>query len=114
VIDTHCHLDACDAPAAELVRRAREAGVERLATVGTNDASIERALAAAQEHEEVRAIVGRHPHETEGFGPRDLDAIERAAARPGSTTTATTPRETTSGARSRRRSTWRGRWICRS
>jgi TatD DNase family protein len=82
LIDTHCHLDACEPPDAELVERARGAGVSRLATVGTDDASIERALAAARSHEEVFAIVGRHPHETAGFGTADLAAIERAAADP--------------------------------
>ena len=82
MIDTHCHLDACEPPDAELVERARASGVTRLATVGTDDASIERALAAARSHEEVIAIVGRHPHETSGFGDADLDAIERAAADP--------------------------------
>ena len=82
MIDTHCHLDACEPPDAELVERARAAGVTRLATVGTDEPSIERALAAARNHEEVVAIVGRHPHETEGFGPADLEAVERAAADP--------------------------------
>jgi TatD DNase family protein len=82
VIDTHCHLDHCDPPDAELVERARAAGLTRLATVGTSDASIERALAAAAEHEDVFAIVGRHPHNSEGFGSADLDEIERAAADP--------------------------------
>jgi TatD DNase family protein len=82
VIDTHCHLDHCDPPDGELVERAREAGLNRLATVGTNAASVDRALAAAREHDEVFAIVGRHPHNTEGFGPADLDEIERAAADP--------------------------------
>ncbi len=82
MIDTHCHLDHCDPPDAELVRRAREAGIRRLATVGTDGPSIERALTAAREHEEVYAIVGRHPHETEGFGAEDLESIERAAADP--------------------------------
>ena len=80
MIDTHCHLDACEEPEAELVRRAREAGVGRLATVGMNGPSIERALAAGREYEGVIAIVGRHPHESEGFGAEDLDEIERAAA----------------------------------
>jgi TatD DNase family protein len=56
--------------------------VRRLATVGTEPDSIERGLAAAGAHEEVVAIVGRHPHETEGFGDADLEAIERAAAHP--------------------------------
>ena len=82
MVDKHCHLDSCRAEASELVERAREAGVRRIATVGTDGASIEHALHAAGAHEEVVAIVGRHPHETGGFGQRDLDEIERAAARP--------------------------------
>jgi TatD DNase family protein len=82
VIDTHCHLDHCDPPDRELVQRARAAGLTRMATVGTNPASVERALAAARAHEEVFAIVGCHPHETAGFGPADRDEIERAAADP--------------------------------
>jgi TatD DNase family protein len=80
VIDTHCHLDHCDPPDEELVERARDAGLTRLATVGTNPASVDRALAAARAHDEVFAIVGCHPHNAEGFGPADLDEIERAAA----------------------------------
>jgi TatD DNase family protein len=80
VIDTHCHLDSCKPDDAELVRRAREMGVNRIATVGMNDASIERAVAAANAHEEVVAIVGRHPNEAEGFEPHDIEPIERAAA----------------------------------
>ena len=47
-----------------------------------NDASIERALAASAEYEDVFAIVGRHPHETAGFGPAELERIEDAAADP--------------------------------
>src|SRR3954447_4430575 len=80
VVDTHCHLDVCEPPVAELVARAVEAGVRRIATVGMNPASIEAALAVARDHDEVVAIVGRHPHEAEGFGDADLEQIERAAA----------------------------------
>jgi TatD DNase family protein len=82
VIDTHCHLDACDPPVAELVGRARAAGVARLATVGMNGPSIQHAIAAAEDHEEVVAIVGRHPHESTGFDELALEEIERAAAHP--------------------------------
>jgi TatD DNase family protein len=82
VIDTHCHLDACEPPVAELVGRARTAGVNRLATVGTDGASIRHALTAAEDHDEVIAIVGRHPHETTGFDELALEEIERAAAHP--------------------------------
>jgi TatD DNase family protein len=81
VIDTHCHLDSCKPPDDELVARAREAGLGRIATVGMNEASIDRALAAADEFDEVYAIVGRHPNEATGFVvDRDLEPIERAAA----------------------------------
>jgi TatD DNase family protein len=82
VVDTHCHLDACEPRDGELVERARAAGVRRIATVGTDDASIERALEAARAHEEVVAIVGRHPHEAAGFAGHDLERIEQAAADP--------------------------------
>jgi TatD DNase family protein len=82
VVDTHCHLDACEPPDGELVARAHEAGVRRIATVGTDPESVERALAAAEEHEPVYAIVGRHPHEAAGFDAAALEGIERAGAHP--------------------------------
>jgi TatD DNase family protein len=82
VVDTHCHLDACDPPDAELVANARAVGVNRIATVGMNDQSIERALAAAHEYDCVVAIVGRHPHYSEGWSDGDIEPIERAAADP--------------------------------
>jgi TatD DNase family protein len=80
VIDSHCHLDHCQAPPAEVVQRARAVGVTRLATVGIDAESAERAVAAAREHEGVFAIVGRHPNEAAGFAPADLEPIERLAA----------------------------------
>jgi TatD DNase family protein len=80
VVDTHCHLDVCKQPDAELIGRARSLGVRRIATVGMNDASIERAVATANAHDEVVAIVGRHPNEAEGWQERDIEPIERAAA----------------------------------
>jgi len=80
VVDTHCHLDVCEPPVAELVARAAEAGVTRIATVGTDPASTDAALEAAREHDGMVAIVGRHPHEAEGFADADLEQIERAAA----------------------------------
>jgi TatD DNase family protein len=82
MIDTHCHLDSCKVPEDELVERARAVGVRRIATVGMNDASIERALASANKHQEVVAIVGRHPNEAEGFQPHDIEPIDRAADDP--------------------------------
>jgi TatD DNase family protein len=82
VVDTHCHLDICEPPDAELVARAVGAGISRLATVGIEPDSVERALAAAEAHEEVVAIVGRHPNSAAGFTDADLEPIERAAEHP--------------------------------
>jgi TatD DNase family protein len=83
LVDTHCHLDSCKPPDEELVLVARAAGVNRIATVGMHEESIERAVAAAHRFEDVYAIVGRHPNEATGFDPaRDIEPIERAAADP--------------------------------
>jgi TatD DNase family protein len=82
VVDTHCHLDSCRDPDADLVARARGAGVTRIATVGMDGPTTEAALRAAREHEEVVVVAGRHPHNAEGFGPADAEQIEQAAADP--------------------------------
>jgi TatD DNase family protein len=82
VVDTHCHLSSCKPPDAELVANAGEAGVTRIATVGMDGPTIEQALEAARAHEEVVAIVGRHPNMATGFDGAGLEEIERAAADP--------------------------------
>jgi TatD DNase family protein len=79
VIDSHCHLDSCKPTDAELVARARQSGITRIATVGMNTESIDAALAAAHAHDEVFAIVGHHPNEAGTFGDDALAAIDRAA-----------------------------------
>ncbi|MEA2442754.1 MAG: TatD DNase family protein [Thermoleophilales bacterium] len=83
MVDTHCHLDSCKPPDDELVARARQVGLTRIATVGMNRESIERAVASANAYPEVYAIVGRHPNEATGFdAARDVGPIEQAAADP--------------------------------
>ena len=58
MIDTHAHLDALDEDPAAVVSRARVAGVSRILTIGT-----EQAVALADAHDGVYAVVGIHPHE---------------------------------------------------
>ena len=65
MIDTHAHLDALDDDPAAVVARARAAGVTRILTVGTDPDGWGRALALAEAHEGVYAILGVHPHEAE-------------------------------------------------
>jgi TatD DNase family protein len=66
VIDTHAHLDACEAAPEELLARAREAGVERVITVGSGIKSCRAALAIAQKETGVFAALGIHPHQAGG------------------------------------------------
>jgi TatD DNase family protein len=63
VIDTHAHLDACEEPADILVERARDAGVERIVSVGSGLESCRETLAIAARHEGIFATLGIHPHQ---------------------------------------------------
>jgi TatD DNase family protein len=83
MIDTHCHLDACKEPVADLVERAQEADVTRLLAIGMNGDSSRHAQAAADEHDGVYVSVGRHPHEAKGIDePAAIDEIEALARHP--------------------------------
>lgn len=82
MIDSHTHLDSCAPPNAELVAAAREAGVTKMLTVGTDEQSNRTALAAADAFEEVWAAVGRHPNHAEGFDDAALDDLRELAEHP--------------------------------
>ena len=74
MIDTHAHLTSL-ADADEAVDRAAEAGVTRILTVGTSVEDCRRALALADRHEGVFAILGLHPHEAGTATDADLVAL---------------------------------------
>jgi TatD DNase family protein len=81
VIDTHAHLDAFEEPA-EIVVRAREAGVQRVITVGTTIESCRASLALCEEHDGVFAVLGLHPHEAGTVRTRDFDELRELLAHP--------------------------------
>lgn len=60
--DSHCHL-TYDGVGDEAVEAARQAGVTRMVTIGTDAASSQDAVAAAHRHADVYATIGLHPHE---------------------------------------------------
>src|SRR4051812_37226452 len=67
-VDSHAHIDGeeFDADRAEVVGRARAAGVRAILNVGTGDpqsGAFERAVALAEEFEGVYAAAGVHPHD---------------------------------------------------
>jgi TatD DNase family protein len=80
VIDSHTHLDLCEASNAELVAAADAAGVTRMLTVGIDGASCRAALAAAEDFPQVYAAIGRHPNAARGFDDADLAELRALAA----------------------------------
>jgi len=81
VIDTHAHLTALD-DADEAIERAAEAGVTRILTVGTSIEDCLRALALAEDHDDVFAILGIHPHDAGAATEDDLAALRDLLAHP--------------------------------
>lgn len=82
-IDTHCHLDHHhELSAVEQVRRAREAEVTAMVTVGTDLASSVQAVATASRFDGVWAAVGIHPNDAMEATPRVLELLEELARDP--------------------------------
>jgi len=67
VIDTHAHLDGCDAPPEEVAEEAAAAGVRRILTIGR-----EQAVEIAERLDGVWAVVGWHPHEADAARVEEL------------------------------------------
>jgi TatD DNase family protein len=84
LIDTHAHLDFSkfngDRPA--VVERARAAGVTTIVNVGTDLVSSRRAVALAEEYQDVYAAVGVHPHGAKKLDGATLGALRELAQRP--------------------------------
>ena len=81
MIDTHAHLDACADPGSVLAR-AREAGVERVVTIGTGLDSCRASLAIAEREPGVVAALGIDPHRAATADPTDIDELRTLLAHP--------------------------------
>jgi TatD DNase family protein len=89
-IDSHCHLQweperpgqAPADPEGDLARAA-DAGVEAFVCVGTDLATSRAAVELAEQHANVYATVGLHPHDASRFDDEweELVALARASAR---------------------------------
>jgi TatD DNase family protein len=73
LIDTHCHLDfaAFDSDRGQVIRRAREAGINYFINIGATLRSSTASCALAAKYSEVYTSVGVHPHDADTF---DLEA----------------------------------------
>lgn len=84
LIDSHCHLDFPDF-AEELdavVRRAADAGVERMITIGTRVRQAQKLVAIAERFPQVWFTVGTHPHNAAEEADVDPSEIRALAAHP--------------------------------
>jgi TatD DNase family protein len=77
VIDSHAHLGA---DAADVLQRARAAGVTRVVAVATTIAGARDMLALADAHDGVYASLGVHPHEA--GDPGDLSELRTLLGHP--------------------------------
>ncbi len=82
MIDSHTHLDSTPGSDAENVAAARDAGVTRILTIGTDAESSRRAQAAAEAHAEVWFAVGHHPNSTTGYTDAIVDELREIARHP--------------------------------
>jgi TatD DNase family protein len=77
IIDTHAHLD--DKKFAKdrenVLKRASDAGVTRIITVGNDFTASRYACALAEQYPEIYAAVGIHPHEAKEVVPRTLEGL---------------------------------------
>lgn len=83
--DSHAHLDdpAFDADRDQLVPRARQAGVTRIVTVGTDVDGSRRACELAAAYDGVWAVIGCHPHESDRYAADErLEGLRALAGRP--------------------------------
>jgi TatD DNase family protein len=77
VIDAHAHLTdrRFAADVADVLERARKAGIERVLTAAEDVASSEEALSLAAHHDDVRVAVGVHPHRAASWNSEALSRL---------------------------------------
>jgi TatD DNase family protein len=80
--DTHCHLYDVEDEAANVVERARAAGVGSIVTLGVDVPTSKRCVRIAEEFHDVYAGTAYHPSETRGWHHRWIEDIEAIAESP--------------------------------
>ncbi len=84
LIDTHAHLDYPDFAADfdDVLRRANEAGVTRIITIGTSVASSRLAVQLAETHPNIYAVIGVHPTTADESEEDVITPLRELAASP--------------------------------
>ncbi len=85
-VDSHAHLEMeqFDADRAEMLERARTAGVETVVAIGsgTGPGSLDCGIRLAEQHAWIYATIGIHPHEAKLATDADFAEMEQLARKP--------------------------------
>jgi TatD DNase family protein len=84
LIETHAHLDYPEfaADLEDVLRRATEAGVTRIITIGTSIESSRRAVGLAEKYPNIYAVIGVHPTNAEQAGEDVITPLRELAKSP--------------------------------
>jgi TatD DNase family protein len=84
LIETHAHLDYPDFADDfdDVLRRATEAGVSRIITIGTSIESSRRAVGLAERYPNIYAVIGVHPSYAEEAGEDIITPLRELANNP--------------------------------
>ncbi len=79
LVDSHAHLEMADfrKDLEEVIRRAKDAGVDTIFTVGTEKKDWPRALEIADSHDSIYAILGVHPHNAKEIDDQTYPALSK-------------------------------------
>ena len=78
IIDTHCHLemDEFDTDREEVIKRAKDAGIETIITIGSDLEGNKGAVELSERFDFIYATVGFHPHDAKDFTEDTLDQLK--------------------------------------
>lgn len=84
LIDSHVNLHAhqFDEDRAEVIARAREAGIEMMVEISDKLSTFEATHALAMAHDDIWCTVGAHPHEAKDHTEMTVEQLVSLAARP--------------------------------
>jgi TatD DNase family protein len=79
LIDSHAHLDMeeFDSDREQVLKRAQQASITHIVTIGVDLLSSRKALALSEKHPFIFASVGCHPHNAEACDHEMLEALKR-------------------------------------
>jgi TatD DNase family protein len=83
-VDTHAHLQwaSFDGDRKDVLERAKEKRVTRIVNIGFDIAGCLKGVKLAENHKELYATVGIHPHDAKTLNDKTLDKLRELAANP--------------------------------